>query len=83
MKIETDLGGPPQCWPILTVTGDEKDNQRISRKKTGRCQHKINKHQSNKLRWYPQQQERIHSSVMCIGFLNFKFAHGCIVVFIG
>ena len=27
-----------------------------------------------KLRWYPQQQERIHSSVMCIGFLNFKSA---------
>ena len=37
----------------------------------------------NKLRWHPQQQERIHSSVMCIGFLNFKSAHGCIVLVIG
>ena len=36
-----------------------------------------------KLRWYPQQHERIHSTLMCIGFLNFKSAHGCIVLFIG
>ena len=29
----------------------------------------------NMLRWYPKQQERIHSSVMCLGVLNISNLH--------
>ena len=30
----------------------------------------------NYFRWYPQQQEHIHGTVMCVRWLNFKSAHG-------
>ena len=37
----------------------------------------------NKLRCYPQQQERICSNVMRIGLLSLKSGHVCVIFFIG